>query len=399
MIYDRHIDKTEEELCKLRDVYSHNDVDRFIDGLEAGRINNEEKVVEFTNYIRVSDGLTQLEYSRLKQLVNEGFIEKFATNYNKRYSTCHLLMNKMRSSVSRGVKMLERLCEKKHSFKGGRHKPKVIDSSKIGNSPYTVSMWGLEQHKESVHILYNEICSYKNNINKCIDLCLYVIQQVDDIRKDPETAHEIFLKNRKEVLLNNRSVIKRFISMNAEMENDLMEKVEAWKQEKKSMEEICAKLYHALDENEYSDWVISEEVMAARRDGITNEERAIWGNNKQQVMRCRTAYQHIDELQPGGQKDRIGGEFVAMLYKWSNTQPNRGMEYWLTYFTEFYKKSGGKLTPVKKGAVKRCLSKIATEDISKQEVEEFNLKMDNLVKKYMDSAAGEGDDIKLAVNF
>ncbi len=51
MIYDRHIDKTEEELCKLRDIYSNDEVDRFIDGLEAGRINSEEKVVKFTNFL------------------------------------------------------------------------------------------------------------------------------------------------------------------------------------------------------------------------------------------------------------------------------------------------------------------------------------------------------------
>ena len=47
-----------------------------------------------------------LELTRLNQLETEGFIEKFATNYNKRYSTCHLLMNKMRSGISRGINML-----------------------------------------------------------------------------------------------------------------------------------------------------------------------------------------------------------------------------------------------------------------------------------------------------
>ena len=70
MVYDRHIDKTEEELCKLNEVCSRNEVDRFIDGLESGRINTEEKVIEFTNFIRISDGLTQLEYSRLKRLLD-----------------------------------------------------------------------------------------------------------------------------------------------------------------------------------------------------------------------------------------------------------------------------------------------------------------------------------------
>ena len=399
MLYDRHIDKTEEELCELRDVYSNNDVDRFIDGLEAGKICSDEQVITFTNYIRNSDGLTQLEYSRLTQLVNEGFIEKFATNYNKRFSTCNMLMNKMKSSISRGLRMLEQLCEKKRSRRGNRNRHKVVDSSKIGKGAYTVSLWGFEPYRESVQTLYNEIRIYKGHLNECINLCLHIIERVKYVKAHPEDVHKKHLKNRKEVLLNNRSIVKRLISMNAEMENELMQKVEEWKQEKKTIEEISAYLYHMLDENEYNDWVISEEVMAARRDSITNEERAIWGNNKLQVMRCRTAYQHIDELQPDGQKDRIGGEFIAMLYRWSNTLPNRGMEYWLIYFTEFYKKSGGKLTPVKKGAVKRCLSMMATENIPKQEVEKFNLIMDNLVKKYMISVDDEGKEIKLVANY
>ena len=101
MTYDRHIDKTEEELCKLKDVYGQSNLHRFLDGLLAGQINNEEKVIKFTNYIRESDGLTQLENSRLKRLRDEGFIDKFATNYNKCYSTTHMWMNKMSSSISR----------------------------------------------------------------------------------------------------------------------------------------------------------------------------------------------------------------------------------------------------------------------------------------------------------
>lgn len=397
MGYDRHIDKTEEELCKLREVYSRNDVDRFIDGLEAGRINSEEDVIKFTNFIRISDGLTQLEHSRLKRLQDEGFIEKFATNCNNRYSTCNMLMNKMRSGISRGLQMLEKLCDKKRSRGNTKSKRKVIDSSKMGNSPYNSSFWALEYYIEPVRTLYNEILSYKNHLNECIDLCLYIIEQVDYNRNHPEAAYEKHQKNRKEVLLNNRSVIKRFIEMKADMKNDLMDKVEEWRQQKKSMEEISAMLYHKLDENEYNDWIISEEVMAARRQGITNQERALWGDNKQQVMRCRAAYSHIDELNPEGQKDHIGGKFLAMLHKWSNVQPTRGLDYWLTYFTDFYKNSGGLLTPVKIGAVKRGNAQLLRT--KKEEVDNFNKMMDDLVKKYMITSPDQEKDMNKAVNF
>lgn len=383
MVYDKHIDKTEDALCELREVYSSNEVDRFIDGLESGRINSEEKVIKFTNFIRSSDGLTQLEFTRLKRLQDEGFIEKFATNYNKRYSTCHMLMDKMRSGISRGIQMLEKLCDKTRSRRQSKPKRKVIDNSKMGNSPYNSTLWGLEYYIESVHVLYGEILDYKTHLSECIDLCLYIIEQVAYIRSHPEAAHEKHRKSRQEVLLNSRSVVKRLVDMNVEMENDLMKKVEAWKQEKKSIEEISALLYHELDENEYNDWVISEEVMAARRQGITNQERALWGDDKQQVMRCRTAYSHIDELNPEGQKGRIGGEFLALLHKWSKVQPSRGVEYWLTYFTDFYTTNGGKLKPVKLGAVKKGLTQIVKAEVTKKEVDEFNEAMDDLVKKHM----------------
>lgn len=399
MAYDKHIDKTEEALCELRKVYSNNELDRFIDGLESGRINSEEKVIEFTNYIRESDGLTQLEYIRLKRLYEEGFIEKFATNCNKRYSTCNMLMNKMRSGISRGLQTLEKLSEKKRSRGNTKSKRNVIDNSKIGKSPYNRALWALEYHKEKVLVLYNEIIVYKKHLSECIDLCLCVIQQVAYIRNHPETAYEKHINSRQKVLENNRSVIKRFIEMNAEMENELMEKVEAWKQKKKSMEEISAILYHTLDENEYNDWIISEEVMAARRQGITNQERALWGDDKLQVMRCRAAYSHIDELNPEGQKDHIGGKFLALLHIWSKVQPTRGLDYWLTYFTDFYKTSGGVLTPVKSGALKRGLTQITVEKIEKEEIDKFNQMMDNLVKKYMITSSDEEKDMKKAANF
>lgn len=399
MAYDKHIDKTEEELSALREIYSTKDVDRFMDGLGSGRITTEEKVVEFTNYIRTSDGLTQLEYTRLKRLVDEGYIEKFATNYNKRYSTCHMLMNKMRSGISRGMRMLESLCEKKRSYGDSKSKRKVINSSKMGKSPYNISFWGLEQYKESVRVLYNEIITYNEHMTQCIDLCLYVCEQVAYIRTHPKYAYEKHKKNRQEVLLNNRSVMKRFIDMNADMENELLEKVEAWKKEKKSMEEICAMLYHTLDVNEYNDWIISEEVMAARRQGITNQERALWGDNKQQVMLCRVVYSHLDELNPEGQDGHIGGKFLAMLYKWSRVSSSRGLDYWLTYFTDFYKSSGGVLTPVKVGAVKRGVALISKEKIEKNEVDDFNKKMDNLVKKYLITLSDQENHMKKAANF
>ncbi len=385
MIYNKHLDKTEEELQELQDIFSKNELDRFLDGLEAGRINTEEKVIKLTNFIRESDGLVRLELTRLKEIKTKGFIEKFATNYNKRYSTAHMLMNRAKSSISRGLKILGSFCEKKRSRRRSKGKPHVKDSSKMGKGAYTPSCWGLEQYKESVKILYSELVNFNNHLEECITLCLEMTETVKYIRSNPPVAHKIYENNRKETVLNHRSVIKRLIDMNDDMESELIEKVEKMKQMKKTAEEISAYFYHMLDCDEYNDWVISDEVLEARRQGITNQERALWGDDKWQIFRCRVAYMHIDELQPGGQKDHIGGEFIARLYLWSNTLPKRGLEYWHTHFCESYKKAGGVLTPVGVSAVKAALGKLAHETINSAEQKEFNERLDAMVDKYIDT--------------
>jgi len=399
MAYDKHIDKSEEGLMELNQIYNNkNDyVNRFIDGLESGRITSEEDVIEFTNYIRESDGLTQLEYSRLVTLKESGFLKKYATNFNKRYSTAHMLMNRAKSSISRGLKMLEMFCSSKRHRGHSSSKRKVTDSSKLGKGAYTPSYWGLELYKESVKVLFNEVVKYMQHLNNCIKLCIDMNNQVNYVRHHPEIADEIFEMDRKERLVNNRSVIKRYIDMNADMENELIKKVEEWKSQQKSLAELKAALYHTLDEDEFNDWIICDEVMAARRDGLTNPERAIWGDNKQQVMRCRVAYSHLDLLSPKGQKDHIGGMFLARLYKWSKTK--LGHEKWHTYFVEFYKQNGGSLIPVKPSAVKAALGKMVYESNGCTEETDFNEMMDNLVKKYMITTSDEGNSMKAVVNF
>ena len=398
MMYNRHIDKTDEELRRLKEIFEQDDVDRFIDGLNAGKINTEEKVIELTNFIRESDGLTQLELSRLKRIEKEGFIKKFATNYNKRYSTTQMLMSKMRSSISRALKTLELFCEKKRSHSRSKQKRHVIDHSKLGKGTYSLSLWGLEQYKEATVALYNEVINYRNHLDDCIMLCLYMTERVENIRRDPVEAHEIYLENRNEVLTNNHSVIKRLIDMNPGMEPEISEIVEKYKQQKKTMEEICVILYHNLDENEYNEWIICDEVKIARSQDITNTELTLWKDNKQQIIRCRTAYSHIDSLSPDGQKNRIGGKFLARLYHWSKTLPNRGVEYWHTYFCDFYENNGGQLTPVKVGAVKMALSKLAYESNDEEEAREFNKKMDTLVETYMITTPEHSNNETLALD-
>ncbi len=400
MAYNKHLDKTEEELRELRVVYERNDVDRFIDGLEAGDIKTEEDIINLTNTVRNNDGLALLEYSRLKRLKEEGFIENYATNYNKRYSTTHMLMNKMRSSISRGLSFLENFCEKKRRKGHSKKKRSVVRNSKLGNGEYRPSIWGLEHYKESVKILYKEVVGYTDDLTKCIELCIEMIEAVKHVKSHPEVADRIYDNCHRDTVINNRTTIKRFITLNANLENDILKKMQEWEKQKKEMKELKAELYHTMDVNEWNDLCICEEVMAARLNGVTNKERALWGENTHQIMRVRVAYDHLDELEPEGQKGRIGGKFLYRLLVWSHVLPNRGIEYWHEYFLERYT-TNGILYPDKPSAIKMAKRKMAKLNLQddKKEQKEFDHKLDELVKKYMIDEQDKPQAMKEAVNF
>lgn len=400
MAYNKHLDKTEEELRELRIVYERNDIDRFIDGLEAGDITTEKDIISLTNTVRNNDGLAQLEYSKLKRLKDEGFTERFATNCNKRFSTTQVLMNKMRSSISRGLSFLEDFCEKKRRRGHSKKRRSVVRNSKMGKGEYRPSFWGLEHYKESVRELYKEVCGYTIDLTKCIDLCMEIIERVKFIKTHPDVADKIYDKCHRDTVINHRSTIKRFISLNADLENDILDKMQEWERQKKEMKELKAILYHTMDEAEWNDLCICEEVMAARQNGVTNMERFLWGDNTQQIMRARVAYEHLDEIKPEGQRGRIGGKFLYRLFVWSHLLPKRGIDNWHEYFLEKYL-SKGELNPDKTGAMKmaRCkIAKMKMED-DKKEQEEFDQVINSLIKKYMIDEENEPSTMNEAVNF
>lgn len=400
MAYDKHIDKTEEELRELRAVYAQDDIHRYLDGLESGGIRTEEQIIDLTNDIQKSDGLVRLEYSRLLRLKQSGFIEHFATNCNKRYDTAQLLMSKMRSGLSRGLKLLEDFCEKKRRKGHSKSKRKVVTNSKMGNCAYTLSIWGLEQYEASVKKLYQEVCQYNDDLTACIDLCLEMIEQVNYVRTHPDYADEIYNKCHKETVLNSRTTIRRFISLKVNLENDIYAKMEDWERKKQALKNLKAQLYHTLDMNEWTDLCIVEEVMQARQQDLTNEERFLWGDNKQKVMCVRVVYEHLDELKPKGQKGMIGGMFLARLHRWSNVLSNRGLEYWYEYFLSRYTQTG-QLKPAKVSAIKTAKGQIAKlgNDEDKELQAAFDEEIDKLIKKYMIDQQDQDDQEKEAVNF
>lgn len=403
MAYNKNIEKSEEALCGLLKVYNRKDdednniLNRFLDGLESGNIRTEEQIVEFTNFIRKSDGLTQLELSRLERLY-PGFIEDYATNYNNYIDTVHFLTSKMRSSISRGMKVLEKFCSKKRKKGDQKSKRKVISNSTMAGDSVQTHCFGLKYYIDKTKILYDEIVNYMNDLKKCINLCIAIIEDVEKVRNNPELAAEIYDNSYRNTVKNNRKVIQRLIAMKPEVENDFLKKKEECIQKKNDLNVLKAKLYHTLDMSEWIDACVCEEVMKARSQEITNQERALWGDDIQKVKRVRIIIEHLDELEIEGHKGKIDGMFLYMFYDWCFVLPNRGMDTWYEYFYNSYH---GRFTPCKtsamKAAKKKMLPLLPEEDYKQRE--EFKEKLNEIIYKYMKNSTEETKEDKKTVNF
>lgn len=397
MAYSTQIDKTEFSLRELQAAYAQPKYDRFIAGLENGSIRTEEDVIGFTNYVKESHGILKLEFARLKKHAKT-FNKEYATNYNKYFCTAQQLMMKMRSGISRGIRIVVSFCPKtRKKLKQKTVKRSAVKNSKFTTAPYSKDLFS-EEYSQAVKELYNELELYINDLHDCIQLCIQVIEEEERIKQDPDRVHQIRTDCYNKTLGNNQIIVRRLKDSNASTENDVLKLKEKAEREHRALLKLEVKLFHTLDMAQWTDFVVCDAVNEARKQGISTEELSLWGDNPEQVMRVRAAIEHFDELLPEGQKEKIDGYILMRFHIWCATLPGRSLERWHIYFTTSYK---GSLTPTGISAIKMQKSKAAKleKNIDDEQQEEFNKKVEKVIKKYVLVATEQANQPKKAVNF
>ena len=379
---DQHILSYEESLMKLKESHSSMVTEsRYFYCLQQ-RSHGIDDVIKFINSVRTSHTYLQIENSRILK-IKPIYNKYYYSDYRRYLDTAHDLICRIRSTLA-GFKSLKAEMRPK-----GVNKKDVtaFDESPLFSGPYIDNMFGWEVYDEKFSKdLYDEIVSYLEDADKCIDCLVGMLTEEKDIKKDPERGFASFKYDYDYYCRTNNKTIKMVETLSPDLSNDFVKLIE----EAGDIKKEIASHYHEYTHDTFNNNCLCLAVHEGQKVGLTKVEAMIWGvKQKEKVLRIRMLLDHLPELTLADPKRRdilgwhgmLSGKFVMHLLYWCGWDGTKD-ERILNYVTS---KLEGTINVVKMGAVlreKRMLAPVPQEEInSEQEV--FNARIDRFVDDIM----------------
>ena len=353
--------------------------------IDSDRLKELEKTIELWN-IKIAH-----EFDLMKRRAN-GFIEMYATNYNKYFKTT----KNYQTQASRMQAFMAKLYtlftdtskkEKARAYDGDLNRifHSAFDSSPL-NAPYIETTWlDINSLNMEAKLLFSHLQNLFLNLQKMFEYAQNVDNLVEGLRKDRKRIVEIFNKCKQKKMDDLKLLFGAFSlsylePIFPEITNDL---------NSMNFEDFIVKYYHELNEQEFTCVIPLYHLILQKYHGISPDESNLYDdiydiNTKiELVKKLRIVMTHISEFDTKGIKDRgkdtylVSSKFIAMLMKEIKIPAGKGKEFVEGYFKTHYK---GDFTPVKYGAVNAAYGKIDEEG---DEYKSFHKKMENLVAKEM----------------
>lgn len=332
MVLEKHLEKTEESLQLLDNSLPQATVDRFIYGLKL-RNWDEPAIMAFTVNVRNSHSYALLENTRLNKW-KLTFNDEYATDHNKYFSTAEAAMNRMKSTLKGITDAVIKFCYKSNKqLPADADAPIVLERSPLLKGPYSKDMFGTDLYGKTVMLLFEELVSFLNTAEDNVTICLEVIERENYLRLHVPEVNEIHDKCFEETFRHNRSVIRRLKETNANIDNDIMKTIE----DAEDAQQMIADLFHMLNVEEWTDYVVCKAVYDANKLGLDKTELFLWGKERaDQVMRVRTLLEHLSvlDMKIEKQEGMVGGEFLMRLFVWCDIKDNSHHSVLLDYVTE-----------------------------------------------------------------
>ena len=377
MILDKHLDKTEDSLLMLDESLPQANADRFVYGLQQRKWKDLD-IVKFTAAVRNSHTFALMENVRLKKW-SETFNDEYATDHNTYFSTAERSMNRIRCTLSGIKKAVTKLCyTSRKQLPANTDAPTVYERSPLLKGDYSPDLFGLDSYSQAVKMLYEELISYLQTAEENIALCIEVIDRENYLHQHVEEVVEVHDRCYDITLNHSLRTINRLKESNANLDNDILNAIE----EAEDAQQQIAALFHMLNVNEWTDYVICRAAIEAKRNGLDKVELVLWGRDGlAQVIRVRKLLAHLDELEMDKikRKGALSGYFVMRLLYWCHIQDESKHALLLEYITTHYDGLIVKLGAVK--AEKRKLAFLSNDDNRKQQ-DDFNAAIDKFVARY-----------------
>ena len=383
MAYSTPYDYNEDSIRQLDEKFSEIEHDRFLYCIQEQQKWDIEKVNNFIAQLRTSHLYALKELDRLKQL-EPTYNKEYPTNHRRYITTAQEVVSKMSSTLSGLKKIVAEFRNK------GKNKKDVsiMDDTSLYTGPYMQDLFGWDTYKDqSAQDLLQELNSFLEDAQECIDIAVKMIEDEIAISQDPETAYPIYLDNYYRSVSDNRLFIKMIENQRPDLDNDFVQALEQADDSKR----FIASLFHSFNRERFNLNCACVAIHEGKKAELTREESLIWGrDNEVKVKRLRLLLDHILELTENmedviGWEGMLKGYFVMRLLFWCGWNGSKN-EAMLNYITKCCK---GVIGVVKMGAVmteRRKLTRLTAKEDKAQQLA-FNRQIDTFINSLEEKAS------------
>ena len=383
MAYSTPYDYNEDSIRQLDEKFSEIEHDRFLYCIQEQQKWDIEKVNNFIAQLRTSHLYALKELDRLKQL-EPTYNKEYPTNHRRYITTAQEVVSKMSSTLSGLKKIVAEFRNK------GKNKKDVsiMDDTSLYTGPYMQDLFGWDTYKDqSAQDLLQELNSFLEDAQECIDIAVKMIEDEIAISQDPETAYPIYLDNYYRSVSDNRLFIKMIENQRPDLDNDFVQALEQADDSKR----FIASLFHSFNRERFNLNCACVAIHEGKKAELTREESLIWGrDNEVKVKRLRLLLDHILELTENmedviGWEGMLKGYFVMRLLFWCGWNGSKN-EAMLNYIT---KRCKGVIGVVKMGAVmteRRKLTRLTAKEDKAQQLA-FNRQIDTFINSLEEKAS------------
>ena len=206
---------------------------------------------------------------------------------------------------------------------------------------YQEDAFGLPSYPDEVNGLHTELLKLFNAENECFTICHNIIEEEEEIRKDPHWAKCLLDKYRNKAYKRLRSSIMLVSKEAIETLKTITPSYLSY-QQASSEENFAANDFHEHNVIDMDHFCLIE--LMEKDNEFTNEEYALFGKSPETIIKVKKAIACFDNCLPDDFKTSKLGEYQYMFCKWAMPNNIKGMnEYLMKHYTGKYqlRKYGG----------------------------------------------------------
>ncbi len=281
-----------------------------------------DEIERLADYIVQSRQKMETELNRLRKY-KEDFNDRFATDHNDYYNSVANLLKHIRSHTSPLKNLLKKTCSQKYPNKNSRElfniKPKSVrEKSVLATGVFQKPLFDINDPTIPAQVtgLFHELQKFFADEKECMEICVDVLKEEAEIRKDPLRSKFVLDKYRRKAFEKLRSQILLISDETISMLKEITPAYQRFKNYATD-EAFAQEEFHKHNVTDMDHFCLIELAEAKWKNKLENDELANWGDNPSWVKRIRYVAQHFDEVLPINFSHKMMGKYQYFFCKWA----------------------------------------------------------------------------------